>query len=149
VIPNCEHVEEFMAYRILYMVYTANFAELSSMYGSSFFLGFDKPLIQHAEMVRIAVEDLNWYRFRVLCGMAPKMTVFLLRKIALKFRVRTLICILKSHGKSIPLNDLKKFLDFNLGFDLDTLLEEHMVLDKGNVKTAESLAKIHANSDLF
>ena len=59
-IPHCENVSEFTAYRILYFVHTKNWAELSSMYGSQHFAGFTTPAVRHAENTREAVMSWNW-----------------------------------------------------------------------------------------
>lgn len=144
-----KHLAEFTSYRILYFQHTKNYLELGAMYAHKNFLGFQNACINHAEMVRRAVEDKNWVQFKRLFRHAPNMNSFFMNILLIDFRKQVLSTLLKSRMKEMTLSHALKVLDFEIENDLeiaqDFLMERTVTFRKDGqlyIDISKSLKKI-------
>lgn len=150
---HTKNLEEFTSYRILYFEYTKNYIELGATYAHKNFLGLENDVINHAELVRRAVDDCNWVRFKLLYKNAPNMNRLFMKILLVNFRKRVLKNVLKSRMKAIPYQQVTKRLDFGIENDFVNMrefLEENLVVFKNNneevtVDIAKSLKKMSEN----
>ncbi|KAI8975109.1 SAC3/GANP/Nin1/mts3/eIF-3 p25 family-domain-containing protein [Mycotypha africana] len=107
--------EEFLAYRILYMLFSQNESDINSMLEEKARMGLEEQsdCVQHALMVRSALAKGNYYQFFKLYKSAPNMGGYLLDQFVDRKRIEALIVICKAYQKGIPFTFLSNQLAFN------------------------------------
>lgn len=88
--------EEFVAYRILYYIYTCNRTDLNDVLADLTPADKQKPGVQHALQVRSALASGNYHRFFRLYDEAPFMGPYLLDMFVQRERLAALAAICKA-----------------------------------------------------
>nr|POE87998.1 thp3 like c2a9.11c [Quercus suber] len=104
--------EEFLAYRILYFIYTCNRANMNDVLADLTPADKQKPGVQHALQVRSALASGNYHKFFRLYDDAPKMGGYLLDLIIDRERLAALAVICKSYKPEISLSFLANEIAF-------------------------------------
>ncbi|CAO3664159.1 unnamed protein product [Rhizopus stolonifer] len=131
-VDGCE--DEFLAYRILYMLFSRNQSDLNAMMESMCDVGFDNQAecVQHALMVRSCLVKGNYHKFFRLYEEAPNMGGYLMDQFANRERIEALIVICKSYT-SVPLSYIAKELSFDTIKRLVKFLNENGVYPLSNM----------------
>ncbi|KAI9478056.1 MAG: SAC3/GANP/Nin1/mts3/eIF-3 p25 family-domain-containing protein [Benjaminiella poitrasii] len=95
-IPGCE--EEFIAYRILYLIFSQNQSEINAMLEEMCDVGLDNhaECIQHALSVRSCLAKGNYHKFFRLYENAPNMGGYLMDQFVERIRIDALIVMCKA-----------------------------------------------------
>lgn len=98
-IPGCE--DEFLAYRILYMLFSQNQSDINAMLEEMCDVGMDHhaECVQHALMIRSSLAKGNYHKFFQLYETAPNMGGYLLDQFVGRERVDALIVMCKAWVK--------------------------------------------------
>ncbi|SCV74916.1 BQ2448_7945 [Microbotryum intermedium] len=91
------HREEFLAYRILYLLYSRNRAELNATLGSLTPEDTQHKAVAHALAVRLASSQGNYAKFFRLFKSAPGMNGYLMDPMVDRERVSGLVLLTKSY----------------------------------------------------
>ncbi|KAI9268704.1 SAC3/GANP/Nin1/mts3/eIF-3 p25 family-domain-containing protein [Sporodiniella umbellata] len=136
-IEGCE--DEFLAYRILYMLFSRNQSDLNGMMEEMCDVGFhhQAECVQHALMVRSSLAKGNYHRFFRLYEEAPNMGGYLMDQFANRERVDALIVICKAYI-TVPLSYVAKELSFANVKGLVKFLNENGVYPVSNVLDAKA-----------
>ncbi|KAF2264028.1 hypothetical protein CC78DRAFT_544408 [Lojkania enalia] len=108
------HPEEFLAYRILYFVYTCNKTDMNDLLAELTPADKAQPAVRHALDVRSALALGNYHKFFRLYLAAPNMGMYLMDMFIERERLHALANISKAY-MSVTL----RFLTDELGFDSD------------------------------
>ncbi|KAL9550454.1 hypothetical protein PS6_005531 [Mucor atramentarius] len=124
-IPGCEN--EFLAYRILYMLFSQNQSDINAMLEEMCDVGLQNhaECVQHALMVRSALAKGNYHKFFRLYETAPNMGGYLLDQFVGRKRIDALIVICKAYKTGISLAYVAKELSFDSVKKLAKFLREH------------------------
>ncbi|GAN03624.1 SAC3/GANP domain protein [Mucor ambiguus] len=124
-IPGCE--DEFLAYRILYMLFSQNQSDINAMLEEMCDVGLQNhaECVQHALMVRSALAKGNYHTFFRLYETAPNMGGYLLDQFVGRKRIDALIMICKAYKMGISLAYVAKELSFDSVKKLTRFLREH------------------------
>ncbi|KAG2201116.1 hypothetical protein INT46_004821 [Mucor plumbeus] len=124
-IPGCEN--EFLAYRILYMLFSQNQSDINAMLEEMCDVGLQNhaECVQHALMVRSALAKGNYHNFFRLYETAPNMGGYLLDQFVGRKRIDALIVICKAYKTGISLSYVAKELSFDSMKKLAKFLREH------------------------
>ena len=87
--------EEFVAYRILYYIYTCNRTDLNDVLADLTTADKQKPSVQHALQVRSALASGNYHKFFRLYDDAPYMGPYLLDMFVQRERIAAMATICK------------------------------------------------------
>nr|POE91403.1 thp3 like c2a9.11c [Quercus suber] len=104
--------EEFLAYRILYFIYTCNRANMNDVLADLTPADKRKPGVKHALQVRSALASGNYHKFFRLYDDTPKMGGYLLDLIIDRERLAALAVISKSEDSEDPEHGSRQCLDF-------------------------------------
>ncbi|KAI8077207.1 SAC3/GANP/Nin1/mts3/eIF-3 p25 family-domain-containing protein [Thamnidium elegans] len=126
-IPGCE--DEFLAYRILYMLFSQNQSDINAMLEEMCDVGMDNhaPCVQHALMIRSSLAKGNYHNFFKLYETAPNMGGYLLDQFVGRERVDALIVMCKAYKMGVSLSFVAKELSFDSIKLLAKFLREHGV----------------------
>lgn len=118
------HQDEFLAYHILYLIYSRNHSELNELLSM-----MPDPLkqvlcVKHALQVRFAVSTANYRRFFKLFFEAPLMAGYLMDRFVERERIRAL-AIMARALRSIPIPYLTNQLAFESEDECCTFLKSH------------------------
>ncbi|KAG0767124.1 hypothetical protein G6F29_004134 [Rhizopus arrhizus] len=132
-VDGCE--DEFLAYRILYMLFSRNQSDLNAMMEEMCDIGLNNQAecVQHALMVRSSLAKGNYHKFFRLYENAPNMGGYLIDQFANRERIDSLIVICKAYKMSIPLSYIAKELSFDSVSRLLRFLNESGVYPVSNV----------------
>ncbi|KAI8890971.1 hypothetical protein K501DRAFT_328127 [Backusella circina FSU 941] len=121
--------DEFLAYRILYMLFSQNQTDINSMLEEMCNVKLEDhpPCVQHALMVRSSLAKKNYYKFFELYEDAPNMGGYLMDQFVGRERVDALIIACKAYKQGISLSYLAKELSFDDIPQLVKFLREHGV----------------------
>ncbi|KAK4517776.1 Lipoyl synthase, mitochondrial (Lipoate synthase) (LS) (Lip-syn) (Lipoic acid synthase) [Mucor velutinosus] len=124
-IPGCE--DEFLAYRILYMLFSQNQSDINAMLEEMCDVGLQNhaECVRHALMVRSALAKGNYHKFFRLYETAPNMGGYLLDQFVGRKRIDALIVICKVYKMGISLAYVAKELSFDSVKKLAKFLREH------------------------
>lgn len=104
------HVDEFMGYRILYMIHTNNKTELVQTIASLSDSQKSLACVSHALQVRSSIATRNYDSLFNLYMSAPCLAGYLMDQFIDRERIKALVIISHSFRPTFPLKDL------NLGF---------------------------------
>ena len=90
------HPAEFLAYRILYFVYTCNRTDMNRVLADVGPADREQPAVQHALRVRSALAMSNYHRFFKLYNNPPNMGGYLMDMFIDRERVAALACICRA-----------------------------------------------------
>ncbi|KAK3704686.1 hypothetical protein LTR37_013660 [Vermiconidia calcicola] len=105
--------EEFVAYRILYFIYTCNRTDMNDVLADLTPADKQKPGVQHALQVRSALASGNYHKFFRLYDEAPFMGPYLLDMFIQRERFAALAAICKAYKPDVSLQFLAKELAFH------------------------------------
>jgi SAC3 family protein LENG8/THP3 len=111
------HEFEFMAYRLLYFVYTKNRTGISQFLRSLRTRHRNDPAIRHALDVRAAVASSNFHQLTYLYSNAVNMSSFMMDHFMERERVKALQIITKAYRPTLPLDFITKQLAFGVRDD--------------------------------
>ncbi|KAG1214215.1 hypothetical protein G6F35_010197 [Rhizopus arrhizus] len=149
-VDGCE--DEFLAYRILYMLFSRNQSDLNAMMEEMCDIGLNNQAecVQHALMVRSSLAKGNYHKFFRLYENAPNMGGYLIDQFANRERIDSLIVICKAYKMSIPLSYIAKELSFDSVSRLLRFLNESGVYPVSNVlDTKTTLPILQAKSKSY
>jgi len=118
------HQDEFLAYRILYLIYSRNHSELNELLSSIPDSLKQATCVQHALQVRFAVSTANYRRFFKLFCEAPMMAGYLMDRFIERERIRAL-AIMARGLRSIPISYLTRQLAFDSEEECCEFLKSH------------------------
>lgn len=107
------NIFEFLAYRILYTVYTGNVIEMNSVLIELNEKAQEREEIKHALKVRESVALNNWHQFFLLYKECPNMGRYIMKRMFRKIRISALKMIYISFRPTIPVS----WISNELGFD--------------------------------
>ncbi|PVG03153.1 hypothetical protein CPB86DRAFT_822262 [Serendipita vermifera] len=124
--------EEFLAYRILYMLHGRNKAELNFLVSELTQQDKALPAVQHAVKTHMAMATGNYHRFFALYLIAPNMGGYIMDHYVDRERCSAMISMTKAY-RSIPM----KLLQNELGYEPDEMpkLLEFLSTHSANVFT--------------
>ncbi|CEI89797.1 hypothetical protein RMCBS344292_04144 [Rhizopus microsporus] len=126
-IQGCE--DEFVAYRILYMLFSRNQSDLNAMLEDMCEIGLDNQAecVQHALMTRSCLAKGNYFRFFRLYENAPNMGGYLMDQFVNRARIDALVVLCKAHKMGISLSYIAKQLSFDKVKQLIKFLNENEI----------------------
>ncbi|GAA6013727.1 hypothetical protein JCM11491_005075 [Sporobolomyces phaffii] len=107
------HPMEFLSYRILYLLFSRNRAELNNTLAE---LTQDQKVdesVSHALAVRLAVSQGNYTRFFRLFNAAPKMSGYVMDSFVARERVTALVTMCKAYAQGVPISLVTSQLSFD------------------------------------
>ncbi|KAK5119552.1 hypothetical protein LTR85_007380 [Meristemomyces frigidus] len=105
--------EEFTAYRILYIIYTCNRADMNNVLADLTTADKQMPGVQHALKVRSALASGNYHKFFRLYNDTPFMGGYLLDMIIQRERIAAMASICRAYKPDVSLHFLAQELAFN------------------------------------
>ncbi|KAK5163212.1 uncharacterized protein LTR77_010798 [Saxophila tyrrhenica] len=105
--------EEFVAYRILYFIYTSNRTGVNDVLADLTTADKQKPAVQHALQVRSALASGNYHKFFRLYDDAPFMGPYLLDMFVQRERLAAMAAICKAYKPDVGLAFLTQELAFH------------------------------------
>ncbi|KAK3672090.1 hypothetical protein LTR78_008060 [Recurvomyces mirabilis] len=105
--------EEFIAYRILYIIYTCNRTDMNNVLADLTSADKQKPGVKHALQVRSALASGNYHRFFRLYLSAPFMGGYLLDMIIQRERLAAMAAMCRAYKPDVSLNYLAEELAFS------------------------------------
>lgn len=105
------NAEEFLAYRILYLLHTCNRQEMNSLMASLSAEQHQHPAIKHALMVRSALALSNYVLFFKLYQSCPNMGAFLMDYYVKRERLAALRVMCRAYRPTLSLAYLTDTLD--------------------------------------
>ncbi|KAF2673402.1 SAC3/GANP domain protein [Microthyrium microscopicum] len=149
---------EFMAYRILYMIYSANRSSMNNLLAELTPADKEKSAIKHALQVRSAITFSNYHKLFKLYHECPNMGPWLMDMFINRERLRALATICKAYNsQSLPV----AFVAEELGFDsydhaaqfvIDNGASAHLIQQPDNSFLLNTKAKdifLHAQKAAF
>lgn len=135
------HPGEFLAYRILYFVYTCNKTDMNDLLAELTPADKAQDAVKHALDVRSALALGNYHRFFRLYLQAPNMGAYMMDMFIERERLSALANISRAY-MTVPL----RFLTEELGFEDDEeccqFLQDHEALHLMENKTPERAARV-------
>ncbi|GAA5854626.1 hypothetical protein JCM3766R1_003126 [Sporobolomyces carnicolor] len=119
------HPMEFLSYRILYLLFSRNRAELNNTLAE---LTPDQKMdesVSHALAVRLAVSQGNYTRFFRLFNAAPKMSGYVMDSFVARERVTALVTMCKAYAQGVPISLITSQLSFDSDEDTLEFLTAH------------------------
>ncbi|GAA5930200.1 Thp3p [Sporobolomyces koalae] len=107
------HPMEFLSYRILYLLFSRNRAELNNTLAE---LTPDQKAdvsVSHALAVRLAISQGNYTRFFRLFDAAPKMSGYVMDSFVDRERITALVTMCKAYSQGLPLSLITSQLSFD------------------------------------
>ncbi|KAI5281061.1 hypothetical protein KEM54_003410 [Ascosphaera aggregata] len=109
------HPMEFLAYRILYFIYTRNWTAINDTLADLSDDVKKNPAVRHALEVRSALARGNYHRFFMLYLDTPNMGAYLMDMFVDRERLTALSCLCRGYKPDIPI----RFITEELGFESD------------------------------
>ncbi|WBW72896.1 SAC3/GANP/THP3 family protein, LENG8-like protein [Schizosaccharomyces osmophilus] len=151
-------VKEFLAYRILYILYTKNRSEMNSLLANLADEEKEDPAVQHALEVRSAIATADYYKFFQLYLSAPNMGGYLMDLFVERERVNAMYMISKAYRPSVPVDFIANTLAFedmdecrNFLIDCQSLFDPNdseRVLMKESIDKFDAIKKKHTVVDI-
>ncbi|KAI8976199.1 SAC3/GANP/Nin1/mts3/eIF-3 p25 family-domain-containing protein [Pilobolus umbonatus] len=112
--------DEFLAYRILYMIFSQNQSDINAMLEEMCNTNDHSECVRHALMVRSSLAKKNYHRFFRLYEEAPNMGGYLMDQFVDRERIEALIVICKAYKMGLSLSYIATELSFD---SIDYLIE--------------------------
>ncbi|KAI9692860.1 MAG: hypothetical protein M1822_004854 [Bathelium mastoideum] len=109
------HPEEFLAYRILYFIYTSNRIDMNDALANLTPSDKQQPAVKHALEVRSSLALGNYHKFFHLYLDTPNMGAYLMDMFIVRERLAALAVICKAYKQDVKI----RFLTEELGFESD------------------------------
>jgi len=109
------HPAEFLAYRILYFIYTCNRTDMNDVLSDLTRTDREQPAVKHALEVRSALASGNYHRFFQLYLDTPNMGGYLMDIFVNRERLAAMASLCKAYKPDLTL----RFLTEELGFESD------------------------------
>lgn len=109
------HAAEFLAYRILYFIYTCNRTDMNDVLSDLTQADREEPAVKHALDVRSALASGNYHRFFQLYLDTPHMGGYLMDMFVGRERLAALASLCRAYKPDVKV----RFLTEELGFDSD------------------------------
>ena len=109
------HPAEFLAYRILYFIYTCNRTDMNDVLSDLTRADREQPAVKHALEVRSALASGNYHRFFQLYLDTPNMGGYLMDIFVNRERLAAMASLCKAYKPDLSL----RFLTEELGFESD------------------------------
>ncbi|KAF2275616.1 uncharacterized protein EI97DRAFT_474943 [Westerdykella ornata] len=146
------HPGEFLAYRILYFVYTCNKTDMNDLLAELTIADKSKAEVKHALDVRSSLAVGNYHKFFRLYLDAPNMGAYLMDMFIERERLHALANISRGYI-SVPL----RFVTDELGFENDKECEQflqehsahHLVEEKRSDQTVQMRVRVKEGATLF
>ncbi|CAH7685831.1 SAC3/GANP/Nin1/mts3/eIF-3 p25 family-domain-containing protein [Phakopsora pachyrhizi] len=119
--------DEFLAYHILYLIYSRNHSELNEVLPNITDSQRQVPCVKHALDVRFAVSTGNYRRFFNLFCVAPMMAGYLMDRFTERERIRALAIMARAF-RPLPIPHLTSQLAFNSDGECREFLKRHDAL---------------------
>ncbi|WFD43488.1 hypothetical protein MPSI1_002150 [Malassezia psittaci] len=119
------HPDEFLAYRILYLLHTRNQREVSALMTELTPEIRAEPAVEHALAVRKAMRTGNYHALFCLYRDAPNMNASIMIHFIERERVQALLVLAKSLRPSCPLAMIRLELGWDSYEDMMLFLEQH------------------------
>ncbi|TNY19362.1 SAC3/GANP/Nin1/mts3/eIF-3 p25 family-domain-containing protein [Rhodotorula diobovata] len=119
------HPEEFLGYRILYLLFSRNRAELNSTLAELDPEQTRDNSVAHALSVRLALSQGNYTKFFRLFNSAPKMGAYVMDHFVARERVTALVTMCKAYSQGLPLRLVTSQLAFDTDQEAHEFLESH------------------------
>ncbi|GAA5871909.1 hypothetical protein JCM16303_000912 [Sporobolomyces ruberrimus] len=119
------HPMEFLSYRILYLLFSRNRAELNNTLRE---LTPDQKVdesVSHALAVRLALSEGNYTRLFRLFNAAPKMSGYVMDSFVPRERVTALVTMCKAYSQGVPVELLTSQLSFDSDNETIEFLTTH------------------------
>jgi hypothetical protein len=116
---------EFLGYRLLYLVYSRNRAELNATMAQLTDAERLDESVAHALQVRLAVSQGNYTRLFRLFHAAPKMGAYLMDHFVGRERVAAMVTITRAYAQGCPLGMVTQQLGFEGDAEAVAFLAEH------------------------
>ncbi|XP_014243221.1 leukocyte receptor cluster member 8 homolog isoform X1 [Cimex lectularius] len=130
--------EEFIAYRLLYYIFTKEFMDMNTLMSSLKDEDKKDDCISHAVQVSKAWLIGSFHKIFKLYKTAPRMSSYLMDLFMLRERTLALKVIVKAYRPSIPVD----FLRSELAFETDSELEEFLTSFGGLVFVDDTKTKL-------
>ncbi|KAI7899090.1 SAC3/GANP/Nin1/mts3/eIF-3 p25 family-domain-containing protein [Cokeromyces recurvatus] len=147
-IPGCE--DEFLAYRILYLIFSQNQSEINAMLEEMCDIGLNNhaDCIQHALLVRSCLAKGDYHKFFRLYEDAPNMSGYLMDQFVERIRIDALIVMCKAYKMGLPFSFISKELSFDSIKLLFKFFKEHgiHIQNKNILDTKSALPILLAQS---
>ncbi|CAE7225370.1 unnamed protein product [Rhizoctonia solani] len=120
------NANEFLAYRILYLVHTKNRSEMNLLLAQLTPETKATPFVRHALDVQAALLANNYHKFFDLYLNAPNMGGYIMDHMLARERMSALIIMTKAY-LHLPLSFLASELAFDAAADVDRFLSSHSI----------------------
>ncbi|KAK4977442.1 hypothetical protein LTR66_010699 [Elasticomyces elasticus] len=117
------HPEEFVAYRILYLLYTCNKTDMNDVLSDLTTVDKRKSAVKHALDVRSALAMGNYHKFFRLYQDAPNMGSYLMDMFIARERLAAMATYCKAYKPDV----LLRYITDELGFDSDVSCAQFLV----------------------
>ncbi|GAB5591521.1 hypothetical protein Unana1_06421 [Umbelopsis nana] len=119
------HEQEFIAYRILYLLYAQNYSDINALMKHLTKAHKEDPAIGHALKVRSSIATGNYHRFFRLYLEAPNMGGYLMDKFVERERITALKAMCKAFRPMVQTGYIIQELGLGTLEALSQLLKEH------------------------
>ncbi|BGP41405.1 hypothetical protein JCM10449v2_005385 [Rhodotorula kratochvilovae] len=119
------HPHEFLGYRILYLLFSRNRAELNSTLADLDPEQTRDDSVAHALSVRLALSQGNYTKFFRLFNGAPKMGAYVMDHFVARERVTALVTMCKAYSQGLPLSLVTSQLGFESDQEAHDFLASH------------------------
>ncbi|GAA5939711.1 hypothetical protein JCM3775_001606 [Rhodotorula graminis] len=119
------HPQEFLGYRILYLLFSRARAELNSTLADLTPEQTRDNSVAHALSVRLALSQGNYTKFFRLFASAPKMGAYVMDHFVARERVTALVTMCKAYSQGLPLSLVRSQLGFDTPEEAHDFLSGH------------------------
>ncbi|KAK4046619.1 hypothetical protein OIO90_006489 [Microbotryomycetes sp. JL221] len=137
------HVMEFLGYRILYLLFSRNRAELNTTLANLTDRETKDESVSHALAVRLAVSQGNYTKFFRLFLAAPKMGAYIMDHFVPRERVAALVTMTKAY-QQLPITLIISLLAFDSAAEAIAFLSQ---FNAAAFKTSATLAAASARDE--
>ncbi|CDZ97395.1 Leucine permease transcriptional regulator [Phaffia rhodozyma] len=120
------HPEEFLAYRILYLLYTRNKSETNILLARLTPIQRSPPCVKHALKVQKALATSNYHSFFKLFNEAPNMGAYMMDHFLDRERITALATMSKAYP-SLPISFITEELAFEDPTETISFLRSHQI----------------------
>ncbi|RIA93252.1 nuclear export factor [Glomus cerebriforme] len=147
------HVMEFMAYRLLYFLYTRNRSDINSLIAELTDEMKRDNSIKHALEVRSTLATANYHKFFELFLKAPNMGAYLMDHFIERERIAALVVLCKAFRPNLDLEFVRSELAFNDLEECKEFLNTHnaapFINPDNTLKTKDAYRYIEASGKKF